>query len=121
MKKLKTIRKIVSLILCFAMTVSAFSMLAFAEEAGAEEAKEEIANAFTCVICGGSVQWFPGGDIVTSYTHPYFIYDSDGKAKERTCTVYVTTYYQNMVCTGCGALLAENSYEKGRVHQDCGA
>lgn len=116
MKNLKAVRKVVSFILCLVMTVSAFSVLAFAEEA-----KAETASAYTCGVCGGSAQWFPGSDIVTSYTHSYFIYGSDGKAEERTCTVYVTTYYEGCVCTTCGALLLENSYVKSIVHQNCGA
>ncbi len=116
MKKLKTLRKIVSFVLCFAMAVSAFSVLAVAEEA-----KAETASAYACGVCGGLAKWFPGSDIVTSYTHPYFIYGSDGEAKEQICTVYVTTYYEGCVCTSCGALLLENSYVKNIEHRGCGA
>lgn len=122
MKNQKTIRKLVSLVLCLAMAVSALSMFAFAEEPDAEEARaESTSSEYICGLCGGTAKWFPGGTITTTQTHPYFTYDSNGNATEHTCTVLVTTYYQGCTCTSCGTQLLENSYVVRMVHKNCGA
>lgn len=117
MKKQKTIRKFVSFVLCLAMTVSALSVLTFAEETDLEVAS----SGFTCGICGGTAKWFPGTTITTSSTHSYFVYDSDGNAEEHQCTVLEATYYEGCVCTSCGTQLLENSYVVSTVHKHCGA
>lgn len=117
MKKQKNIRKFVSLVLCLALTVSAFSILASAEEARISVAS----SGFTCSLCGGTARWFPGSTITSSYNHTYFTYNSAGNATERQCTVIVKTYYEGCVCTSCGTQLLENSYVVSTTHLNCGA
>ncbi len=120
MKKMETVRKVVSFILCLAMTVSAFSVLAFAEETDAEEAEEALVQAYVCPNCGGTVKLFPGGTDWRQYTHPYVTYNSKGEAEEHLCTVTETLHEDSYVCVACGALLMYAPYTTV-VHSSCGA
>lgn len=120
MKNLKDVRKVVSFILCLAITVSAFSVLAFAGETDAEEAKEALVQAYVCPHCGGTVKLFPGGTTNSTYTHPYVTYNSKGEAEEHLCTVTETLHEDAYLCVACGALLMLAPYTTV-VHSGCGA
>lgn len=121
MKNLKTLRKIVSFILCLAMTVSAFSMFAFAEEVGAEEAKEEIVDDYACPHCGGTPWWYAPASKPIITTHLYTTYDANGKEIQDVCTITTMMCYQDCVCSSCGTVLVENTYVGSVTHSKCGA
>lgn len=110
MKKQKNFRKFVSLVLCFVMSVSVFSVLSFAD------ADDIAVQADACALCGGHVEWLPFGDRSSSDSHKYT--KSDGTPG--ICTITIKRGGNCLVCMDCGTVLVENPYIESVSHDSCG-